>query len=79
MVAVNAWTIWAFWDDKQRARRGDRRTAEGNLLRLAAIGGSPGALFARQMFRHKTRKQPFSMQLLLIAVVQAGVLIGLLL
>jgi uncharacterized membrane protein YsdA (DUF1294 family) len=79
LLAVNAWTILTFWRDKQRARQGDRRISEADLLMLAAIGGSPGALLARQLFRHKTRKQPFATQLLVIVFVQAGLLFGLLL
>lgn len=40
------------------------------------IGGTPGAFLARHWFRHKTRKQPFSTLLILIAVIQAGAIIG---
>ena len=76
-VIVNLFTILRFWQDKQRAVAGERRIAEADLLGLALIGGSPGALLARQMFRHKTRKQPFSLYLLLIAALQAGAVIGL--
>ncbi len=76
LLLVNAWTVLRFWQDKQRAIAGERRIPEADLLGLALIGGSPGALLARRLFRHKTRKEPFSTQLLLIAVVQAGGLIG---
>lgn len=75
--AVNGWTMLRFWQDKQRAIAGDRRIPEADLLWLAAVGGSPGALLARRMFQHKTRKEQFSTRLLLIAVVQACALIGL--
>jgi uncharacterized membrane protein YsdA (DUF1294 family) len=77
IVCINLWTIVRFWQDKQRAIAGARRIPEADLLGLALIGGSPGAFAARQLFRHKTRKQPFSIQLMLIAAVQAGVAIGL--
>jgi len=77
-ILVNCWTILRFWQDKMRARAGERRVPEADLLGLALIGGSPGALLARKMFRHKTRKEPFSTQLFLIVMVQAGVLLGLL-
>ena len=73
---VNAWTILCFAQDKRRAMTGDRRISEADLLGLAMIGGSPGALLARRLFRHKTRKQPFSTRLQLIAALQAGALTG---
>ena len=75
-LIVNAWTILSFWYDKRRAMAGERRVPESNLLSLALIGGSPGALLARHLFRHKTRKQPFSTYLYLILVVQIGAAIG---
>jgi uncharacterized membrane protein YsdA (DUF1294 family) len=71
--AVNAWTVLRFWQDKARAVAGDRRIRESDLLGLALIGGSPGAFAARHFLRHKTRKEPFSTQLMLIAVCQLGV------
>jgi len=45
--------------DKAAARRDGWRTSESNLHLLALAGGWPGALIARQVFRHKTMKQPF--------------------
>jgi uncharacterized membrane protein YsdA (DUF1294 family) len=76
LVPLNLWTMLTFWRDKQRAIAGDRRFSEADLLMLALVGGSPGALLARRLFRHKTRKQPFSTWLFLIAAIQAGALIG---
>ena len=75
-VVINAWTVLRFWQDKQRAIAGQRRISEGDLLGLALIGGSPGALLARHLFRHKTRKQPFSTQLFVIIALQIGLIIG---
>ena len=77
LAVINLCTILRFWQDKQRAQAGERRIPENDLLALAVIGGSPGALLARRLFRHKTRKEPFSTQLLLIAALQAGAGIGL--
>lgn len=77
LTLINSWTIFRFWQDKQRARAGQRRIPEADLLGLAIIGGSPGALIARHMFRHKTRKEPFSTQLFVILALQLGALIGL--
>ena len=76
LLLVNGWTMLRFWQDKQRARAGGRRIPESGLLGLALIGGSPGALVARRLFRHKTRKEPFSTQLLLIVVLQIGAIVG---
>ena len=75
-VVINAWTVLRFWQDKQRAIAGQRRFSEADLLVLALIGGSPGALLARRLFRHKTRKQPFSTQLFVIIALQIGLLVG---
>jgi uncharacterized membrane protein YsdA (DUF1294 family) len=76
LLVINAVTILRFREDKQRAIAGSRRIPEADLLGLALIGGSPGALLARKLFRHKTRKEPFSTRLQLIAVVQAGCALG---
>lgn len=77
VLLVNLWTLLRFRDDKQRAVRGDRRIPENTLLGLALIGGTPAAFFARHRFRHKTRKEPFSTYLQLIAMAQVGVIGGL--
>ena len=37
---------------------------------MALVGGSPGAYAGRRLFRHKTRKQPFSSELHGIAIFQ---------
>ncbi len=76
---INALTALRFWQDKRRAIAGVRRIPEADLLGMALIGGSPGAFAARRMFRHKTRKEPFSTYLMLIMAIQAGVVAGLLL
>lgn len=78
ILLVNLWTILRFWQDKRRAIAGARRIPEADLLGLALIGGSPGAFAARRLFRHKTRKQPFSTWLWLIALAQLGCGAGLL-
>ena len=77
LFCINCWTVLRFWQDKRRACAGGRRIPEADLLWLALIGGSPGAFAARSLFRHKTRKEPFSTRLQLIAALQTGALIGL--
>ncbi len=46
--------------DKTAAKQGRWRTSESTLHTIALVGGWPGALVARPVFRHKTTKQPFS-------------------
>jgi uncharacterized membrane protein YsdA (DUF1294 family) len=72
LVLVNLWTMLRFSQDKNHAIAGRRRVPEANLLGLALVGGSPGAFAARRIFRHKTRKEPFSTRLMLIAAIQIG-------
>lgn len=51
-----------FGYDKLQARRHASRISERTLLGLTLIGGL-GAWAARQLFRHKTRKEPFRTQM----------------
>jgi uncharacterized membrane protein YsdA (DUF1294 family) len=76
LLLINVWTAFRFWQDKQKAINGGRRIPEADLLGLALIGGTPGAFLARHLFRHKTRKEPFSTYLQVILVLQIGVIIG---
>jgi len=76
LLLINAWTAFCFWQDKQKAINGLRRTPEAELLGLALIGGTPGAFLARHLFRHKTRKEPFSTHLQVILALQIGGIIG---
>jgi len=70
VVAINFAAFAAFGIDKMLAQAGKRRISESRLLGLAFLGGSPGAYAGRSMFRHKTRKQPFSGELHAIALLQ---------
>ena len=82
LIAINFAAFAAFGIDKMRAvaigpRRGKRRTSEADLLSLAFVGGTLGAYAGRAVFRHKTRKQPFSSHLHTIAILQIAALSGL--
>lgn len=76
LACINLWTIYCFRADKRSATLGRRRIPERDLLMLALIGGSPGAFYARQRFRHKSTKQPFSAFLWLIACGQIALIAG---
>lgn len=76
--AINGLTLAFFAWDKLCARLRWRRVPEHFLLWLAALGGSPAAYLSRWLFRHKTKKQPFSRWLLSILLFQitAGVILA---
>jgi uncharacterized membrane protein YsdA (DUF1294 family) len=67
---VNLWTFMLFGFDKIRAEAGSWRVSEGTLLAWAFLGGTIGAYAGRALFRHKTRKQPFSSHLHQTAILQ---------
>lgn len=70
LVAINALAFGAFWLDKRRAREGRWRTPEKTLLTIALLGGGLGAVCGQQVFRHKTRKEPFRTVLWATTAVQ---------
>ena len=51
--------LFMYGADKTAAEQGRWRTSESTLHTIALVGGWPGALVARRVFRHKTTKQPF--------------------
>ena len=73
---LNLATFLIFGGDKRAAAARRPRVPERTLLTLAALGGSPAALLARPIFRHKTRKQPFSAGLALIVFLQAAAVVA---
>ena len=70
VAGINLATILLYGYDKAIAG-GTRRRVPENVLHLAAIaGGSPGALLAQVLFRHKTVKASFRRVFWLIVVFQ---------
>lgn len=70
LIFMNFLAFAAFGIDKARAEGGQWRVQESTLLLLALFGGTIGAYAGRALFRHKTRKQPFSNDLCMILVLQ---------
>ena len=54
LTGVNLLTFIVYGLDKYKAKHKKWRTPEATLLILAALGGSPAALLAMYLFRHKT-------------------------
>ncbi len=70
LAVLNAITFLLFGFDKWMARSRGWRIPEAVLWFCAAIGGSVGALFGMQFFRHKTKKLSFQLVLGLIILLQ---------
>ncbi len=70
LIAINFAAFVAFGIDKALAESQSRRISEAALLQLAFFGGIGGAYAGRALFRHKTRKQPFSNHLAMIGALQ---------
>ena len=82
-----AWAGWAVlglsllafalhgWD-KWRAGRGGRRVPEAVLHLVELLGGWPGALVGRHLFRHKTVKASYRLVFWLCALTNAVLLGG---
>ena len=58
-VGMSIITFLVYAMDKSSARKDGQRTPENMLHMLALLGGWPGALYAQQLLRHKSVKQPF--------------------
>ena len=70
LLCVNVMTFLFYGLDKSLARREGRRIPERVLLALTALGGTPLALLAMRVFRHKTIKRSFRVCLGVIVIVQ---------
>jgi uncharacterized membrane protein YsdA (DUF1294 family) len=79
LLAINAVTGQAFYHDKKASQQHGRRVPERTLLLLALLGGTPAAFWARQRYRHKTLKKPFSTRLWAILLFQVTTLAAVLL
>lgn len=67
VLGINVVAFLAFGWDKFCAANNLWRVSESTLLALALFGGAGGAIAGQQLYRHKTRKEPFRSQLYLMA------------
>ncbi|TAA70466.1 DUF1294 domain-containing protein [Planococcus salinarum] len=61
--------------DKRQAQKRGQRIPEKNLWRVALFGGGIGAYIGMMMFRHKTKHTNFRLGFLMLAILQAAVLV----
>ncbi|MUK93413.1 DUF1294 domain-containing protein [Aliivibrio fischeri] len=69
-MSLLTYTMYAV--DKNAAKKGNWRTPENTLHVLSLLGGWPGALFAQNQFRHKSKKRPFKTILWVTIFVNIG-------
>ncbi len=74
-VAINALTILAYKIDKEQAQLHGWRLAERTLLLMGLAGGTLGAYWAQQAFRHKTYKPSFQRAFWLITTFQVAAIV----
>jgi len=70
LLAINAICFFLFWQDKRAARYGGWRVSESTLLTFVVLGGSPAAIIASHLLRHKNRKISFRLRMYLLILFQ---------
>lgn len=70
-------TFMAYALDKSAAKSGQWRTQESTLFLMGLAGGWPGAIFAQQLFRHKSSKRDFQTFFWLTVIVNCSALVWL--
>jgi uncharacterized membrane protein YsdA (DUF1294 family) len=76
LISVNIATLALYGYDKHQATAGGTRIPEAALHVAALLGGSPGAVLAQGLFRHKTRKRSFRIVLIGIILLQVAAFYG---
>lgn len=74
LLIINAVTFFVYLLDKSNAKKKLYRVSEKNLILLALVGGSVGALLAMYTLRHKTKHLFFTISVPLILFLQAAAL-----
>jgi uncharacterized membrane protein YsdA (DUF1294 family) len=72
LIGINTVTVLLYGYDKRQAIATAGRVPELVLHLAALAGGSPGALLAQRLFRHKTRKVSFKLVFAGIVLVQVA-------
>ncbi len=72
---INIVTFLVFGWDKYKACVGKFRVSERMLFVLAAFGGAAGGMLAMRVFRHKIRKNKFTVGFPMIFIVQVLVFV----
>lgn len=74
LFLVNILTFFTYGMDKYAAKNTLRRVPESTLLFFGFSGGWPAALCGQEIFRHKTKKQPFRHDFIISIILNIGTL-----
>ena len=74
LLLVNILTFFAYGMDKYAAKNTLRRVPESTLLFFGFAGGWPAALCGQEIFRHKTKKQPFRHYFIISVILNVGIM-----
>ena len=70
VIIINVVTFFSYGLGKSKAKARQWRIPEAQLIFLAVIGGSVGALAGMKVFHHKTRKPKFKIGVPTILIIQ---------
>lgn len=79
LLLINLAGFIAMGMDKSKAKKGAWRIPEATLFLFAFLGGGIGTTLGMNVFRHKTKHWYFKFGMPLIAIVEYGLLLFLLL
>ncbi len=75
LIIMNAIGFLIMLIDKRKAIKNKWRIPESTLLGIGLIGGSLGCTLGMYLFRHKTRKPPFSVGLPMMVLLHIVLLV----
>lgn len=75
LAAINVYAFAIMGIDKQKAKKGQWRISEKNLLGAAFIGGGLGAFLGMKAFHHKTKHKLFQWLVPIFLLMQIGILV----
>lgn len=79
LLIINAIGIYVMWEDKRRAGENAWRIPERVLFGVSLLGGAYGTLYGMYRFRHKTKHMTFKVGFPVIAALETGLLLWLVL
>lgn len=75
LLALSLLAFFMMLIDKKQAQRRGQRIPEKNLWSAAIFGGGIGAYAGMMAFRHKTKHTNFRVGFLMLAVIDAAILV----